>query len=447
MKNFKPDMQKAKSNMQYAICKRQKIFCKYLTNPFPFAICPLRFILCPFCFTLCLLLFAFCQFSYAQQSITIDKAIEIANTNSLQIKNEKLNNEYLQRMTKTAYDIPNTAIGTEFGQFNSNVFDVKLGVSQSFKFPVVYKKQKQLLVAEASQGQWNEAIQKRELTKQVTQVFYEMIYLKEKEKLLQKTDTIYSEFLRKSTLRFDKGESNVLEKATAENQLGQIKIQLAELQNDYKSLHTQFKYLLNADADYLPVAEKYKIDFQETIDTNFVAALPTIKLIEQEKDINITRIALEKTKKNPEIIGGTYYQTFRTSRTVQNGYNGLYGSLGLAIPLFNTSIKNKMKALEVNNEIADNKLIIEKKNLQNEYQQALQDYQKYKATVAYYEKEALKNVDVILTAANKKFINGDINYLEWVMLINQNTEIQSNYIEAVRHLNNSIINLNNLTTL
>jgi heavy metal efflux system protein len=214
---------------------------------------------------LCFAMFA-SQNTIAQQSITIDKAIQIANANSLKIKNEKLNSEHLQGMTKTAYDVPNTAIGTEFGQFNSNVFDVKLGVSQSIKFPVVYKKQKQLLIEEAKQGQWNEAIQKRELTKQVTQIFYEMIYLKEKEKLLQKTDTIYSEFLRKSTLRFNKGESNVLEKATAENQLGQIKIQLAELQNDYKALQAQFKYLLNADADYLPIADKYKIDFAEKIE-------------------------------------------------------------------------------------------------------------------------------------------------------------------------------------
>jgi cobalt-zinc-cadmium resistance protein CzcA len=273
-----------------------------------------------------------------------------------------------------------------------------------------------------------------------------MIYLKEKEKLLQKTDTIYSEFLRKSTLRFDKGESNVLEKATAENQLGQIKIQLAELQNDYKALQTQFKYLLNSDAYYLPMADKYKIDFAEKIDTNFVAALPNIKIIEQEKSINMAKMVVEKTKKNPELVGSAYYQTFRTNSTFQNGYNGLYGSLGIAIPLFNTSIKNKIKALAVNNEIADNKLLIEKQNQLNKYQQGLQDYHKYKATVAYYENEALKNVDLVLAIANKKFINGEINYLEWVMLINQNTQIQSSYIEAVRLLNNSIINLNTQTT-
>ena len=40
-----------------------------------------------------------------------------------------------------------------------------------------------------------------------------------------------------------------------------------------------------------------------------------------------------------------------------------------------------MKALEVNNEIADNKLIIEKKNLQYMYKQGLQDYKKYNATM------------------------------------------------------------------
>ncbi len=383
--------------------------------------------------------------SVAQQKVNIQQSIEIANTNSLKIKNEKLNSEYLNRMTKTAYDIPNTAVGTEFGQFNSNVFDVKLGVSQSIKFPVVYKKQKQLLIEEAKQGKWNEAIQKRELTKQVTHVFYEMIYLKEKEKLLQKTDTIYSEFLRKSTLRFDKGESNVLEKATAENQLGQIKVQLAELENDYKALQIHFKYLLNSDVEYLPTADKYKIDFAEITDTSFVNSLPSIKLIEQEKNINIAKTAVEKTKKNPELVGGAYYQTFRTNSTLQNGYNGLYGSLGIAIPLFNTSIKNKMKALEVNNEIADNKIIIEKQKLQSQYQQLQQEYRKYKATVAYYETEALKNVELVLATANKKFIGGDINYLEWVMLINQNTEIQSNYVEAVRQLNNTVVQLNSFT--
>ena len=128
------------------------------------------------------LFFSF-QSAAAQEKISIDKAIETALSNNLKIKNEKLNSDYLQQMTKTGYDIPNTGIISEYGQFNSNVNDLKIGVSQNIKFPTIYKKQKQLLVAQAKTGEWNEALQKKELFKQVTSVFYEIIYLKEKEKL------------------------------------------------------------------------------------------------------------------------------------------------------------------------------------------------------------------------------------------------------------------------
>ena len=227
--------------------------------------------------------------------------------------------------------------------------------------------------------------------------------------------------------------------------MGQIKIQLNELQSDYKILQTQFNYLLNSTTDFLPGADKYQIDFTEMLDTNFVAALPMMKLIEQEKNINNAKIVVEKSKKTPEIIGGVYYQTFMQKNTLQSSYTGLYGSLGVAFPLFNSSIKNKARALEVNNEIADNKLLIEKQQLKSQYQQWLQEYKKYKATVAYYKTDALNNVDLVLATANKKFIGGDINYLEWVMLINQNIDIQNNYVEAVRKLNNAIVQLNNLT--
>ena len=381
----------------------------------------------------------------AQEKITLDKAIETALQNNLNVKNHKLNSEYLQKMTKTGYDIPNTGVISEYGQFNSNVNDLKVGVSQSIKFPTIYKRQKQLLVEQAKTGEWNEALQRKELTKQVTTVFYELIYLKEKEKLLLKSDSIYSEFLRKSTLRFDKGESNVLEKATAENQSGQIKIQLQEVQTDYKIVQSKFKILLNMDKDFAPFSDKLKMAFDEKLTDNATTNHPIIKLFEQEVSTNKAEISLEKSKKLPELIGGVYWQTFKTNTTFQNSYNGVYGQFGVAFPLFNSSFNNRKKALETKTQIVENNLTFEKLKLQNQYQELLQEYQKNKTTIDYYETKALRNVDLVTITANKKFIGGDINYLEWVMLINQNTEIQSNYIETVRNLNNSIIELNALT--
>ncbi len=79
-------------------------------------------------------LFLFFQNANAQEKITINKAIETALQNNIKIKSQKLNSDYLQKMTKTAYDIPNTGIISEYGQFNSNVNDLKIGVSQNIKF-------------------------------------------------------------------------------------------------------------------------------------------------------------------------------------------------------------------------------------------------------------------------------------------------------------------------
>ncbi|MDG2433231.1 CusA/CzcA family heavy metal efflux RND transporter, partial [Flavobacterium sp.] len=247
----------------------------------------------------------------AQEKISIDKAIETALQNNLNAKNQKLNSEYLQKMTKTGYDIPNIGIISEYGQFNSNINDLKVGVSQNIKFPTIYKRQKQLLVEQAKIGEWNEALQKKELIKNVTSVFYELIYLKEKEKLLLKSDSIYSDFLKKSTLRFDKGQSNVLEKATAENQSGQIKIQLQEVQSDYKIVVSKFKMLLNVDIDFIPLSANIKMNFDERLTSNEVTNYPSIKLFEQELATNKAEISLEKSKKLPELLGGVYWQTFK----------------------------------------------------------------------------------------------------------------------------------------
>jgi heavy metal efflux system protein len=284
------------------------------------------------------------------------------------------------------------------------------------------------------------------LRKQVTTVFYQIAYLKEKEKILLKTDSIFAEFFQKSKNRFDKGESNILEKTTAEIQLGQIRTQLLELQNDYQSLLIQFNYLLNADTIYTPNYTTYKIGFSETIDSNFVIAQPSVKLIEYEVSINNARIALEKSKKLPELIGGIYWQTFRSSAAFKSNNFGTYGQFGFSFPMFNTSIKHKINAYTFANQIAKTRAEIEKQYLQNQYQLLLNEYKKYNQLVQYYEIEGLKNTSTITTTANNQFTNGNINYLEWTMLINQVTEVQSNYIEAIKQLNNTIIEINSLIT-
>lgn len=130
---------------------------------------------------------------------------------------------------------------------------------------------------------------------------------------------------------------------------------------------------------------------------------------------------------------------------MQDQSSGVYGQVGISIPIFNTALKNKQKALIIKNEIAESKLQLENLKLKSKYQELLQIYQKRKTTVDYFETKALKNVEIIKRAVDKKLKDGDINYLEWVLLMNQNTETESKYIESVRELNNAISDIKELT--
>ena len=116
--------------------------------------------------------------------------------------------------------------------------------------------------------------------------------------------------------------------------------------------------------------------------------------------------------------------------------------IGLGISIFNNSQKAKINAAKLNEEIVQHEYELNLKTFENNFKIALTQYQKFSAAVQYYKTEALKNAETITLTANKQFVNGDINYLEWVILMNQVVTIHNNYIDALFNKNNAATELN-----
>ena len=51
----------------------------------------------------------------------------------------------------------------------------------------------------------------------------------------------------------------------------------------------------------------------------------------------------------------------------------------------------------------------------------------------------LPNAQTIIRTAELKLRNGEINYLNWVMLVNQSIEIQNQYLAVAQQRNESVI--------
>ena len=80
--------------------------------------------------------------------------------------------------------------------------------------------------------------------------------------------------------------------------------------------------------------------------------------------------------------------------------------------------------------------------MQNKQRQLLENYQTNTEIVQQYESSELKNAEVITETSKKQFLNGEINFLDFVILLNQAIGVRSNYIDALWKLNESAILLN-----
>ena len=396
------------------------------------------------------LICAICGSAFPQSSITLQSAIDRALKNNLTVKNEKLNAEYQKKLKAAAVDIPHTNFTGEYGQINSFYKDTKFGIGQSISFPTVYAKQKSLQNENYKASVLNIALKEAELKKQVSEVFYQLIFLQQKKIILLKNDSVYAAFLEKANLRFAKGESNILEKATAETQRGQISIQLKQVQQDIEILQLQLQLLLNTETVYMPSAENPKMIFTATLDTSFVSKHPTMFILQQEKNVSLVNTQLQKSKLFPDLhiaynnmsIQGTGADNVLYSKSIR--FSSV--QFGVGVPLFFGSQSAKIKSAKLSELISENNFQIGLQSLKTEYQIAFKKYDTQLATVNYFEGTALQNANTITQTANQQFTNGDINYLEWTMLINNATTIQSNYTDAVNNLNQTIIQLNFLTS-
>jgi heavy metal efflux system protein len=385
--------------------------------------------------------FSIMQTANAQTKITLETAIETALKNNNSIKNEKLKADYAKAMIQSNADIPKTTILGEFGQINSNQNDTKFGIAQSFALPTVYKRQKQVLTSVYNSKVLVTNLAAFEIKKTVTNLFYNYLSLKEKEKLWQKADTLFSKFFDKANLRLQKGESNILEKSTAETQKTNVAIQLKQLQVEIELVKLEFQLVLNSEEMYLPNASNLKAKIENyKIEDN-----PKLKLFEQQKQLVSAEMALQKAKLLPEINMGYNNNSFR-GIGLDDAQRFHSAQIGLGIPLFGGSQKAKINASKVAENIAESEYQTQVLNLKTEYNKLLAQYNSNLEIVNYFETNSNKNSKIITDVANKQFINGDINYLDFVMLVNQSIAIQNTYIEAVKSLNESVISINYLNS-
>ena len=376
----------------------------------------------------------------AQISVTLDEAYSKAIVNNLDVRGAELRVNFQDRLKNSAVILDPLNISSDIGQIDSKDMDYEFSVSQTFRLPSFYKRQKQVLREEWQNSLVSVNLRKWQIKKELGLIFNNLNYLDKKKYLLEKMDSIYTQYFNRAELRLKKGETNLLEKATAENLKSQINIQLFNIKKDKEIVLQQLNLLVNGKEYYTNKKEDFfveKINFSENdINNHWI-----IRQLEQQKNIEQARLGVEKSKLQPYFSLGYNNIAKRETGELMRLHNI---SVGFNIPIFNSGQKAIIEGQKVNQLIAENNKHIGVRELKKQFVELNGNYEKLKSQVDYYQQKGLKNSEEIIKTANYQFYRGEINFLDWSILVNQALDIQNVYIDKVKELNDKTIELNSL---
>lgn len=360
----------------------------------------------------------------AQNRMSFDEVVALADANNLEVKQAELNTVYHEKNIYANRSLSPLDISTEFGQVNSGEFDNVISVSQSFQFPVVFKRQKALNEQMINASKANEKLTKIEIKQRLANLYVNMQNNESKKDLLKENEGIYDEFLKKANLRLKKGESNRSEVSTAIIQLKSIQNQLKLIDVELENSSRQIQFLTNSTAKIYPTQDG--VNWSQIAGTAVSNSHPLLKLAEETIQTSTLETEVEKSKKVPVFTVGYSNQSF--SDLDNNRYNSF--QIGVGLPLFNRGINSSIEASKVKVDLAKQDYILQQAKMQQDYDVLKNQVNMYDEIVHDYEQTQLPASNDLQKTINRQLLEGEINFLDWVILNNQIIEVKTTFLEA-----------------
>lgn len=388
------------------------------------------------------------------KGISLQAAIDTALKYNLQVQGAQLSANAEKLRQKTGWDIPKTELSGEYGQINSATKDMRLGLTQSFSFPSVYTNQKRSLQENYQVAELQSKLTGLDIKTNVRSLFYQLVYLQEKRRLLLYADSIYQLFETKTNLRFKVGETDILEKTTASAHRQQIANQLRMLEGDLNISQSRFNLLLGNVQAYMPSVTQQDIRLGMPLQLVAAESVLQVQVQEHEAEAAKWRWRTERSKLLPDFFIGYNNQSIAGSQVI-NGQEMYvptskrfsYVNAGISLPLFFGAQSARTSAAKVDWQLAQKRKNYTLQQAKTEQEATQLEVKKYASSLDYFQQTGLENANLIISTADKQFVGGEINYLQWVILVDQAINIKSEYLDMLNSYNQSVIKAQKINNL
>ncbi|MCU4157214.1 CusA/CzcA family heavy metal efflux RND transporter [Carboxylicivirga sp. A043] len=375
-----------------------------------------------------------------KNEVSLQMAIDLAIENNKQLSAYRLRIDESKQLASTAYDIDKTQLYYDRDENNiaANGHPLYvLGVEQSFRFPTVYGVQKKANNIETQLVEKEYEKQFLQLTKEVTQAYYAVVYYQNKRQVLLRVDSVYANFSSNAKARFAQGDIGNVEKLNALAKHQRVSLLLKQINYDLAVAETQLSDLVMIDsALYVP--------FQ---------ALPTLQIkayrpeqsmvlagIVQQQQHQNAMLRVERHKLLPDLSIGYYSGTNNYADAGQ--YSGVY--VGVSIPLFFGGQKARINARKIGLDINEKMQEYYRRNLASRYKNLLTELLKYQESITFFEETGRELSLTMIKTAQRSYELGEMDAMQFIMTMENALELVQDYYENIYQYNHLVLEINYL---
>lgn len=312
------------------------------------------------------------------------------------------------------------------------------GIIQNFEFPTVYNSRLKLNKVTTELAATSYSIEERMKLKNLEISYMQYSIIKERLQIYKYLDSIYKDFSRMASRKFEEGESTYLEKITAQSKQKQVEAQLVKVRNQLVNTSNQIRSFVQSDVE---LSIEGEIPHRFTLDNlNSVENLPDFVLSELQTQQAKRSEQLAKNELLPG-ISASYFM--RSNSSIDKNFEGY--QIGLNIPLLFFGNRSKIKARQLENEMMAVAQEETKIQLEQKQKALINSLSSQDQSLATFEDGQLKVADEIFKTANLSFKNGEIDFFRFIQSLETAQQIKLEYLQQLMDFNAIVISLNYLT--
>jgi len=375
------------------------------------------------------------------KTLTLNEVLEVAYQNNSELEAYRLMTEESNALINSAFSIDKTLLYYSYDENNIASNNYPLGVfggAQRFDFPTVYFAQKKANSIAYNMAENQLVRKRREITREVSKAYYSLVYQRNRQKLYEKVDSIYTRFSVASETSYDQGAITYLELLNAKARHQEVFLIQSQVQHDIEIAYERLATLMQYDSLFtIPNKELQVL----VVQVDSVGADPGLHYLQNAALKQNAELKVEKNLLLPELTLGYFSGTNKYEGAQY--YQGF--EVGVGVPLFfgeqRARVKAKQFAMEATAHMRTNYI----RNYENRISELTSGLAKYRDAILYYERSGKELSHELIRSSQMSYLAGEIDFFRLAQSLDRAVEIELGYLDNLNSYNQLVLQINYMT--